>query len=101
MTETEFGGRADAVFARIETALDATDVDYGVEQGVLQIEFDDGSQIIVSRHTPNREIWVAAKAGGFHYGWKDGAWLDTRSGEELFATLARLVSAQAGEEVVL
>ena len=42
---------------------------------------------------------VAARSGGFHFAWKDGAWRDTRSGEELFASLARIVLAQGGESL--
>ena len=101
MTEAEFIERAETVFDRIEHALDASDADCSVNQGVLQIEFDDGSRIIVNRHAPNREIWVAAKAGGFHYAWKDGAWRNTRDGSELFETLTKLISTQAGEDIAL
>jgi len=44
---------------------------------------------------------VAAKSGGFHYRWDGAAWRDTRGGEELFAALSRMASAQAEESVVL
>ena len=44
-----------------------------------------------------KEIWVAARAGGFHYRMAaDQRWIDTRDGSELFAALSRLASAQAG-----
>jgi CyaY protein len=65
------------------------------------MEFDDDSKIIVNGNTPLREIWVAAKAGGFHYRLHDGRWTDTRSGDELFAALSRLVSQQSGTPVRL
>lgn len=97
MTESEFHRAVDEVLARIETtveALDALDVD--LEGGVLSIECPDGSRIIVNRQTPNREIWVAARSGGFHYAWREGAWRDTRGGEELFTCLARIIKSQGG-----
>jgi CyaY protein len=50
---------------------------------------------------PNREIWVAARAGGQHFRADQGVWRDTRSGEELGAALARLIKEQAGLEVDL
>ena len=53
----------------------------------------------MNRQAPNREIWVAARSGGFHFAARDGAWRDTRSGDELFASLARIVAAQAGVRV--
>ncbi len=100
MTESEFHRAVDEVLARIETtveALDALDVD--LEGGVLTIECPDGSRIIVNRQTPNREIWVAARSGGFHFAWREGVWRDTRSGDELFASLARVIEAQGGARV--
>ena len=39
---------------------------------------------------------MAARAGGYHFKPLDGAWRDTRSGDELGAALAALVRAQAG-----
>ena len=55
--------------------------------GILEIECEDGSKVIVNRHVPNREIWVAARSGGFHFRAEDGRWRDTRGGEELAAAL--------------
>jgi iron-sulfur cluster assembly protein CyaY len=98
MTESEFNELADAVFKRIEQAVDASeaDVDYTLNGGVLELEFDDGSKIIVNRHTPNREIWLAAKSGGFHYAWRDGQWTSQRDGSELFGRLGELIRAGCG-----
>ena len=97
MSETEFHRAVEAVLARIESAVESSDrLDVDLEGGVLTIECPDASRIIVNRQTPNREIWVAARSGGFHFAHRDGAWRDTRSGDELFVSLARLVAAQAG-----
>jgi CyaY protein len=100
MTETEFHRAVDAVLERVESACESSDaLDVALEAGVLTLECPDGSRIIVNRQTPNREIWVAARSGGFHFAARDGAWRDTRSGEELFATLARLIALQADVDV--
>ena len=100
MNESEFHRAVDEVLARIERAVEATQgLDVDLEAGILTIECPDGSRIIVNRQTPNREIWVAARSGGFHFAWQDGAWRDTRSGEELFASLAEIARAQAGESL--
>ncbi|MDP2832291.1 MAG: iron donor protein CyaY [Pseudomonadota bacterium] len=102
MTESEYTHLADATLNRLEATLDAAEVDYErAGGGVLELEFDDGSMIVVNKQAAAQEIWVAAKSGGFHYRWDAGAWRDTRGGEELFAALARLASAQAGEPVEL
>ena len=68
---------------------------------VLEIEFDNGSKMIINRHTAAREIWVAAKSGGFHFRPQDGNWVNTRGGDDLWEMLAALASAQAGAAVSL
>ena len=66
MDDKEFNTLADATLARIDAALDASGADIDCQLaagGVLEIEFDDGSKIIVNRHGVAREIWVAARSG--------------------------------------
>ena len=100
MNESDFHRAVDAVLARIETAAEASDkLEVDLESGILTVTCPDGSRIIVNRQTPNREIWVAARSGGFHFASREGAWRDTRSGDELFASLARIIASQAGERV--
>jgi CyaY protein len=104
MDETQFDALATQVLQRIERALDESGIDADFELkegGVLQLEFENGSKIIVNRHGAAREIWVAARAGGFHFRWDGSAWRDTRDGSELFAALSKLVSAQSGRGVIL
>jgi len=100
MTESEFHGAVDAILARIESSLEEEDaLDVDLESGILTVTCDDDTKVIVNRQTPNREIWVAARSGGFHFAFRDGAWRDTRSGDELFASLARVIASQARVEV--
>ncbi|PKO86361.1 MAG: iron donor protein CyaY [Betaproteobacteria bacterium HGW-Betaproteobacteria-12] len=104
MDDKEFSGLADAAMARIEAGLEAADADIDFELaagGVLEIEFADGSKIIVNRHSVAREIWVAARAGGFHFRWDGTAWRDTRDGAELMEKLSQLASQQAGEHIAM
>ena len=42
-------------------------LDWSLNDGILEIDCGDGGKIIVNRHVPNREIWVAARSGGFHF----------------------------------
>lgn len=100
MDDKEFNALADQALQQIEAALEGADIDFEmVAGGVLEIEFDDGSKIIVNRHGVAREIWVAARSGGFHFRWDGGQWLDTRDGSPLMVRLAVLASQQAGESV--
>jgi CyaY protein len=106
-TDSEFMAATDRALAAIGAAIDAAqddsdvDLDWNLNDGILEIECDDGSKLIVNRHVPNREIWVAARSGGFHFGVRDGGWRDTRSGADLAVSLAALLKAQAGLDVAL
>jgi CyaY protein len=104
MDESEFAVAAERVLERVERALEESGIDADTELkegGVLDIEFGDGSRMVINRHGAAREIWVAARSGGFHFRWDGAAWRDTRDGSELFAALSRLVSAQSGQPVLL
>lgn len=104
LDESTFHRRVDAVLAKIEAVMDTVeaDVDCDLNGGILTLTFDNGSKVIVNRQTPNREIWVAAKSGGFHFKWHEAprnAWVDTRSGQLLATLLTRVISEQA-EDVI-
>ena len=104
MDEAGFNALADAELERLEGLLDAcgADFDYEVKPGgVLELEFDNGTKMIINRHTAAREIWVAAKSGGFHFRPQDGNWVNTRGGDDLWDMLAALASEQAGAAVSL
>lgn len=101
MTDSEFLALADAVLTSIESGLEraAEDVDIECSRSgnVLEIEFiDNGSKIIVNSQAAMQEIWVAARAGGFHYRRENGRWINTRDGSELFDALSTMISNQAG-----
>ena len=104
MDDSEFNALAEQALARIDAALEACDADLDFELapgGVLEIEFADRSKIIVNRHGVAKEIWVAARAGGFHFRWDGACWCDTRDNAELMEKLSMLASQQAGETIDL
>ena len=108
MGESEFLAQAEATLDAIEAALDQlndddmVDVECSRSGNVLEIEFiDNGSKVIVNSQAAMRELWVAARSGGFHYRQQDGKWLNTRDSSELFAALSEIVTAQGGSPVVL
>jgi CyaY protein len=101
MTDSDYLSRAEAVLAAVERALDDIDADIEAERNgnVLTLEFANRSKIIVNLQPPMQEIWIAAKAGGFHFKFIDGQWQDTRNGTEFFAALSEYASQHAGEPV--
>lgn len=101
MTETEFLQHSDHIFAHIEDALEHYEVDCLLAGNVLTIEANDGTQIIVNRHTPNQELWIAAKSGGYHFAEKNGVWFSTRDQREFFDVLNEALSDAVGETVAI
>jgi CyaY protein len=75
MSDSEYLTRAEAALAAIERALDDTEADIELERSgnVLTLEFENRTKIIVNLQPPMSEIWIAAKAGGFHFRFIDGA----------------------------
>ena len=103
MDERQFMDAASRQMATIENALDAIaesdDAPFDIEikpGGVIELEFADGSAIIINMHAAAREIWLAAKSGGMHFRLDGERWIGTRDGEELMAALARTIALQSG-----
>jgi len=104
VTDTEYLDRAEALLRRVEAASDRindtteADIDNQRVGGMVTLVFRDGSQIVINLQKPLHEIWMAARAGGFHYRWHadSGQWRDTKGSGEFYAELSRQASAQAG-----
>lgn len=105
MTDPEYMDRAEALLARVESGCDRineetdTDVDNQRVGGMVTLTFRNGSQIIVNLQKPLHEVWMAARAGGFHYKFDGKQWVDTKGSGEFFAHLARYASEQAGRQL--
>jgi CyaY protein len=100
MNDSEFIQLAEPVFTRIQQGLEDADLDFELPaDGILEVEFGDGSKLVINRHNAAREIWVAARSGGFHFRHDGTAWRDTRDSAELFAKLASLIDSQGGGTV--
>lgn len=98
MIPSEFENRADAMLEKVARAVEESGADCDCEtkgSGVLEIQFPDGSRIIVNRHSAAQEIWVAARSGGHHFRFDGSAWVDTRDKRELLAALSALIAEQA------
>lgn len=104
MEEREFNALADTMLAQIEQALEKceADIDFELKDGgVLEITCENGSKVIINRHTAAREIWVAARSGGFHFRNDGGTWVGTRDAVPLMTAISRCLSEQTGEPVSL
>jgi len=102
LTDSDYDAKTRAVLASVEASVDAwlqddvVDIDTHRTGGLLEMSFPDGSKIVLNTQPPLHELWLAARSGGFHYKYVEGAWRDTRDGRELFEALSACASQQAG-----
>ena len=105
LTDAEYHRLASQVLARVESTLDAwlqddvVDIDAQRTGGLLELSLPGGSKIVINTQPPLHEIWLASRAGGYHFKHADGAWRDTKDGVEFFERLSRETSAQAGKSL--
>lgn len=103
MTDTEYQDHAEALLRAVELACDRinddTDADIDNQRvgGMITLTFANRSQIIINLQKPLHEVWMAARAGGFHYKHDGNAWIDTKGQGEFFAHLSRYASEQSGQ----
>ncbi|MEO7952744.1 MAG: iron donor protein CyaY [Polaromonas sp.] len=106
MTDLQYQDLAERVLQSIELDCDRlndeTDVDIDNQRtgGMITLTFSNRTQIIINLQKPLQEIWMAAKAGGFHYKFNSNHWTDTKDSSEFFANLSRYASEQAGQPLV-
>jgi CyaY protein len=100
MTESEFTVLIEQTFLELETALDEVEADIDCETsgGVLTVVFENGTRLVFSRQPPTRQLWLAAKSGGFHYDFDEeaGDWRDTRAGNLFRPFVVEQMQAQGG-----
>ncbi|VAX08418.1 Frataxin homolog CyaY, facilitates Fe-S cluster assembly, interacts with IscS [hydrothermal vent metagenome] len=109
MDESRFNQTVDELLMSIEDAveslIDETDADIDLESagGILTLSFEDNSKIIINRQTPLHQVWVATRAGGFHFNFDldTQQWRDEKSQAELFADLSQHCSTSLGKKVSL
>jgi CyaY protein len=103
LSASAYAALTDAVLARVEATLDAwleddlIDIDAQRTGGLLEMRFPNGSTIVLNTQPPLQELWLAARSGGFHYKYIEGAWRGTRDGRELFEALSACASEQGGK----
>ena len=103
MTDIEFLDQGEALLRTVEETCDRindeTDADLDAQRvgGLVTLVFENRSQIVINQQKPLHEIWLAAKAGGFHYRFNEEqkVWLDTKGAGEFFANLSQYASEQS------
>ncbi len=105
MTEAEYDALALPELSALVRALDALDlpgIQPELEGDVLNVEFDDGERFVINSHRAARQIWMAAERSAWHFDFvPEARWVAKKSGDELWSTLARVLSKKLGQTVSL
>jgi CyaY protein len=106
MNDSEFLDKAEFLLKAVEHSCDLindaslADIDNQRVGGMVTLVFPNQSQIIINLQKPLHEVWLAAKAGGFHYRYESDQWMDSKGQGEFFTSLSRFASQQAGSSLV-
>lgn len=107
MDDTAFDAEASRTLQAIMDHVDehlADEMDVDLQDGILNIELEDGRVFIVNKHQPNRQIWLASPfSGASHYALDSatGRWVSTRSDADLLKLLGSELGKAAGADVDL
>src|SRR5215470_3350779 len=107
LEEQDFKRKCDAALEELRRralrAADEQGFDVEAGSGKLEIIFEEPEEakFVISPNTPVREIWVSALSTSFKLGWNEArkAFVQEKTGEDLYAIMSRVVSRQLGEEV--
>jgi CyaY protein len=101
LTDAEFHARAQSALMAVELAVDlwlqddVVDIDASRTGGLLELKLPNGSQLVLNTQPPLHELWLASRAGGYHFKFSQGRWLE-RDGQEFFDLLSASLSTQTG-----
>lgn len=106
LTEQDYEKRALPELRALVDALDELElpgVECELSSDILTLELPGGDRYVVNSHRAARQIWMAAERNAWHFDWDDEhtAWVAKKSGDELWSTLARVLSDKLGKSVSL
>ncbi|MEI6859112.1 MAG: iron donor protein CyaY [Shewanella sp.] len=102
MTDSQFHQLANEMFQSIDDAIELAideqdaDIDIDASGNVLQLEFEDGSKIVINKQEPLHQIWLATKFGGYHFSYIKGKWIDERNESEFMPFVIESILKQGG-----
>ena len=102
MTEAEFLALYQQTLRRLEEIVEAAindddaAIDYESGNDMLTLSFSNKSVAIISRQSAIRQLWLAARSGGFHFDYNSSrkTWVCTTTQETLADMLAQICRDQ-------
>ena len=106
MDESQYRQVADTCLNKAEIWLedfDPDELDFTPSDGVLTMEFADGTRFVLNRQGAAQQIWYAARVRAWHFNYDEDqkAWIDDKGGRELFDLITETVGAKLGRPVTI
>jgi CyaY protein len=106
LSEADYDALAFPELSRLVRALDALEnpnLEAELASDILTIEFSDGERYVVNSHRAARQIWMAAERSAWHFDWipDKSAWIAAKTGDELWATMSRVIAKRLGAPISL
>lgn len=109
LTESDYDALAAPELQRLIASLDTLteesddSLEAELASDILTIEFSDGTRYVLNSHRAARQIWLSAERSAWHFDYarSSKAWIAAKSGDELWSTLNRLLSAKLGTAIKL
>ncbi|MCK6536554.1 MAG: iron donor protein CyaY [Polyangiaceae bacterium] len=106
LSEADYEARAAPELRALVDALDRLDldgVDAELSNDILTLDFGEGGRYVVNSHRAARQIWMAAEREAWHFDWdpERSVWIAYKTGDELWATLERVIGKKLERTVRL
>ncbi len=105
LDESTYDAFAEATLQHLAEQIEAALPDADIERAgssVLIITLEDNRELVLNKHMPTRQLWLASPiSGAGHYGWSGTDWVSTRGGVDLIDQLSADLSAATGGTVAL
>ncbi len=96
LSQSQYLDLAEQALRAVENAADAAELDTRRDGSVLNLELDNGEQVIINLQAPVQELWLASKSGAYHFRYQSGRWLDTREARDFADLVQQAVHEQGG-----
>ncbi len=82
--------------------LEHEHLDLELSGDVLSLGFG-ADKFVINAHSAAQQIWMAAGTTAWHFDWvpERGEWVAQKTGDELMATVAKVVGDKLGQVVTL
>ncbi len=100
-SEKDFEREAEKTLQWLDNRLSSLELESDYQNGILSIEFSEGSKYIVNSHRAARQIWMAAESSAWHFDFipETKRWIASKNGCDLVETVEEVVGRKLGKEI--